>query len=121
MKPATLGQRQGCDTRDIFRACFERAEAERGTRLVTDWLAVYARELDNVRTAIDWAFSTEDHAPIAVELCADSIAMMFDLSLVGEGRRRAEQALSAIHAGVQVPPRRRDAGARGPAGNPNLH
>jgi hypothetical protein len=74
--------------------------------LITDWLAIYARELDNVRVAIDWAFSVEEYAPIAVELCADSIAMMFDLSLVGEGRRRAEQALSAIDAGVRVPPRR---------------
>jgi predicted ATPase/DNA-binding winged helix-turn-helix (wHTH) protein len=89
-----------------FQGLFQKAEAQRGTRLITEWLAIYARELDNVRIAIDWAFSAEECAPIAVELCADSISMMFDLSLVGEGRRRAEQALSAIEAGVQVPPRR---------------
>jgi predicted ATPase len=89
-----------------FQALFQQAETERGNRPMADWLAVYGRDVDNVRTAIDWAFSTDEHASIAVELSADSISLMFDLSLVGEGHRRAEQALTAITSGVVVPKRR---------------
>jgi len=89
-----------------FQGLFAQAEAERISRQGTAWLALYGREIDNVRTAIDWAFGAEGFAPVAVELTANAVAMMFDLSLVGEGRRRAEQALAAIGSGVVVPARR---------------
>ncbi len=89
-----------------FQNLFRRAEAERGSRPITDWLATYGREIDNIRTATDWAFSTDAYASIAVELTADSISLMFDLSLVNEGRRRAEQAIAAIKSAVPAHPRR---------------
>ena len=89
-----------------FQVLFQQAEAERGSRPISDWLTTYGPEIDNVRTAIDWAFAVDDGVSMAVELSAATIPMMFDLSLVGEGRRRAEQALSAMASGVTIPQER---------------
>lgn len=89
-----------------FQDLFERAEAEWRVRPVADWLAAYRREIDNVRTALDWAFSPEGDAVTGVILSASSIRLMFDLSLIAECRRRGELALATIRAGVQVDARR---------------
>jgi tetratricopeptide (TPR) repeat protein len=88
-----------------YQLMFETADAERRGMAINEWLAVYGREIDNVRAAIDWGFSDEGDAAIAATLSADSTGLMYDLSLVGECRRRAEQALLAIKAGVQISPR----------------
>src|SRR5947207_15795755 len=40
-----------------YRDVFERAEGEAAARPTDEWLADYAQEIDNVRAALDWAFS----------------------------------------------------------------
>ena len=42
---------------EYYRDLFERAEAEWETRPTAEWLAEYGRQIDNVRAALDWAFS----------------------------------------------------------------
>src|SRR5262249_20106501 len=42
---------------EYFRDLFERAETEWETRPAAEWLTAYGRQIDNVRTALDWAFS----------------------------------------------------------------
>jgi predicted ATPase/DNA-binding winged helix-turn-helix (wHTH) protein len=81
---------------------FERAEAESDTRQAAEWLADYGRKIDNLRVALDWAFSPIGHPSIGAALTAAAVPLWMQLSLVGECRRRAEQALSAIAAGVEV-------------------
>ena len=44
---------------EYYRDLFERAEAEWETRPTAEWLAAYGREIDNVRAALDWAFSPD--------------------------------------------------------------
>ncbi len=56
-----LGRRHASYYRDLFR----QAETEWDTRPTTEWLADYAGELDNLRAALDWAFSAEGEAPSA--------------------------------------------------------
>src|SRR6202040_1056513 len=58
-KLAESGERAAVAHRhaEYYRDLFERAESEVAARFADEWLADYAREIDNLRTALDWAFS----------------------------------------------------------------
>src|SRR5205807_6996709 len=47
---------------EYFRNLLERAEAEWELRPTTEWLGAYARYTDNMRAALDWAFSSSGDA-----------------------------------------------------------
>jgi predicted ATPase/DNA-binding winged helix-turn-helix (wHTH) protein len=84
----------------------ERTELEWGTTPPGDWLAVYGHQIDNVRLALDWAFSPSGDAGIGMTLAVAAVPLWLHLSLVTECRARVEQAIA--HLGPQVPsdPRR---------------
>ncbi len=56
----------------------------------------FVRELDNIRTALAWAFSTTGDAAIGVTLTAAYVPVWLHLSLVGECREWVERALSSL-------------------------
>jgi predicted ATPase/DNA-binding winged helix-turn-helix (wHTH) protein len=87
------------------RDLFERAEVELETRPTSEWLAAYSRRIDNLRAALDWAFSTGGDASIAVALTAAAVPLWVHLSLMEECRSRVEQALSALVPGACRDPR----------------
>jgi hypothetical protein len=62
--------------------------------------AAYARRIDNVRAALDWAFSPVGDSSIGVALTAAAVPLWVHLSLMEECRSRVEQALSALAAGA---------------------
>jgi len=78
---------------------FEGAEAEAETRPIDEWLAGYGPRIDNVRAALDWAFSLGGDASIGVALTAAAVPLWVHLSLMGEYRGRIGKALAAIRAG----------------------
>jgi predicted ATPase/DNA-binding winged helix-turn-helix (wHTH) protein len=88
-----------------YRSLFERAEGEALARPTGEWLADYAREIDNLRAALDWAFSPGGNAAIGVALTADAVPLWMRLSLLEECRSRAKQALGALGAGATRDPR----------------
>ena len=65
-------------------------------RTTSGWLADYAREIHNVRAALDWAFLAGGKEPIAVALTAATVPLWMRLSLLEECRSRAKQALDAL-------------------------
>jgi predicted ATPase/DNA-binding winged helix-turn-helix (wHTH) protein len=75
---------------------FEGAEAEAETRPTDEWLADYGPTIDNLRAALDWAFSPVGDAPIGVALTAAAVPLWTHLSLVEECRYRVEQALASL-------------------------
>jgi hypothetical protein len=77
---------------------FEGAEAEAETRPTDEWLADYVPRMDNLRTALDWAFSPDGDASIGVALTAAAVPLWMHLSLMEECRGRVERALAAITA-----------------------
>src|SRR5712671_1161756 len=85
---------------EYHRQIFERAEVESAARRTDEWLADYAREIDNLRAALDWAFSSDGDASIGVALTAAAVALWMRLSLPEECRGRAEQALGALRVGA---------------------
>jgi predicted ATPase/DNA-binding winged helix-turn-helix (wHTH) protein len=88
--------------RDLFRV----AEAEAETRPTAEWLADYGPRIDNVRVALDWAFSSDGDASIGVALTAAAVPLWMQLSLMEECRGRVERALAAIMAGTDRDARR---------------
>jgi predicted ATPase/DNA-binding winged helix-turn-helix (wHTH) protein len=86
--------RHACYYRDLFA----RAEAEAQARPTSSWLADYAHEIDNLRSALDWAFSPGGEASIGIALTASAPPLWIRLSLLEECRRRAQQALGTASA-----------------------
>jgi predicted ATPase/DNA-binding winged helix-turn-helix (wHTH) protein len=85
---------------------FERAETEAKTRPRTEWLADYGRRIDNLRAALDWAFSPAGDAPVGVALTAAAVPLWLHLSLLDECRTRVERALATIKGEKKADARR---------------
>ena len=86
---------------EYYRNLFEHAEGEAAARPADEWLADYAREIDNLRAALDWAFSPGGDASIGVALSAAAVPLWMHLSLLEECRGRVEQALASLGAGLE--------------------
>lgn len=56
--------------------------------------------IDNMRAALDWAFSPTGDVSLGVALATAAVPVLMHLSLVEECRRRAEQALAVVAAGA---------------------
>ena len=82
-----------------YRQLFERAAAESETQPTAQWLAAYRRHLDNLRAALDWAFSAAGDGEIGAALTIAAGPLWMRASLMDECRRRVEQALAAVGAG----------------------
>lgn len=91
---------------DYYLDLFEGAEAEVGTRPTDEWLADYVPRIDNLRAALDWAFSPGGDVSIGVALTAAAVPLWMHLSLLDECRSRAEQALAAYKTADGGHPRR---------------
>jgi predicted ATPase/DNA-binding winged helix-turn-helix (wHTH) protein len=78
-----------------YLTLFERAESEVTGRKAGEWLAEYAREIDNLRAALDWAFSPSGDVAIAVALTVAAIPLWLQLPMVDECRSRVEQAFAS--------------------------
>src|SRR5947208_2233774 len=78
---------------EYHRQIFERAEVESAARRTDEWLADYAREIDNLRAALDWAFSSDGDASIGMALTAAAVPPWMRLCLPAACRGRAARAL----------------------------
>lgn len=78
-----------------FRAMFTYAMEECEALPKDAWLAKYARQIDNVRAALDWAFSPQGDIELGVTLTIAAVPLWALLSQVGECRRYVEQALAS--------------------------
>jgi len=83
---------------EYCRAFFAPAEAGLETLPKSQWLAVYGRQIDNLRAAMDWAFSAEGDPAKGVALTIAAVPLWVQLSLMGECRRRVERALASLES-----------------------
>ena len=81
---------------EYCRDLFERAEVELETRPASEWLAAYGRRIDNLRAALDWAFSPTGDVAVGVALTIAAVPLWVQLSLVQECRARVERALASL-------------------------
>jgi len=96
------GERERCARghAEYYRRLFERAEVEWQTRPTVEWLDDYGWCIDNLRAALDWAFSPDGDASLGVALTAVAVPLWMQLSLLEECRGRVERALAALAAGA---------------------
>lgn len=90
---------------DYYQLLFDRAETEWETRPSTDWLATYGREIDNVRVALDWAFSPRGDTDVGIALTIAAIPLWMHLSLIEECRDRIQQTLGGLAIDARLPQR----------------
>jgi predicted ATPase/DNA-binding winged helix-turn-helix (wHTH) protein len=85
-------------------AVLDTAERDWERQSKTEWLRSYARLIDDVRAALDWAFSSTGDESLGIALTAASTPIWFALSLVREYRERAQRALEAIPTALVAKP-----------------
>src|SRR6202030_3318044 len=85
---------------EYFRDLFERAEPEPAMRPTAERIATYGQRINDVRAALEWAFSPGGDATIGVALTIASEPLWSGLSLMDEWRRRVEAALASIRPGA---------------------
>jgi len=81
---------------EYYRDLYERAEVELQTRPASEWLAAYGRRIDNLRAALDWAFSPAGDVAVGVTLTIAIVPLWVQLSLVQEFLTRVERALASL-------------------------
>jgi predicted ATPase/DNA-binding winged helix-turn-helix (wHTH) protein len=74
----------------------EWAEAQRVHRSSREWLIAYGDLINDVRSALDWAFSPTGEKALGVTLTIASVPLWIHLSLNEECRARVEVALSSL-------------------------
>ncbi|HEY2540989.1 MAG TPA: winged helix-turn-helix domain-containing protein, partial [Stellaceae bacterium] len=101
------GERLARRHAEHYRDLFEQAETEWEGRPAAELLADYRRQIDNLRAALDWAFSPGGDASIGVALTAAAVPLWTHLSLLDECRTRVERALATIKGEEEADARRK--------------
>jgi predicted ATPase/DNA-binding winged helix-turn-helix (wHTH) protein len=91
---------------EYYRDLFQRAEAESETRPTAEWLPAYRPHIDDLRAALDWAFSPSGDVGVGMALTAAAVPLWAHLSLWTECRARVEQAIASLGRQVPSDPRR---------------
>jgi len=71
-----------------------------------DSFRVHGQHIENIRVALDWAFSASGDAAVGVALTAAAVPMWTHLALVAECRARVERAIRHLDRDVSADPRR---------------
>jgi predicted ATPase len=80
---------------EYFQQIFEDAEVQLDRQVSTEWIAEYGRHIEEVRAALDWAFSPSGDALIGVGLTVAAIPLWVLSSRPDELCRRIERALES--------------------------
>src|SRR5882672_6036186 len=91
---------------EYYRDLFQRAEVEFETQPTAEWLAAYRPHIDDVRLALDWAFSPSGDVGVGAALTAAAVPLWTHLSLLSECRARVGQAIASLGSQVPSDPRR---------------
>src|SRR5256712_7411603 len=87
---------------EYYRALLLHADAEFEPLPTAEWLASYRPHIDNLRAALDLAFSPSGDVGVGVALTAATVPLWTHLSLLSECRTPGEQAIANL--GTPVPP-----------------
>ena len=79
---------------------FQRAHDDADRQPASEWMETYAHEVDNLRGALDWAFSESGDAEVGVRLVAAAIPLWIERSLFDECQTRVKVALGGAGSAV---------------------
>lgn len=80
---------------EYFQHVFEDAEVQLDRQVATQWITDYGRHIDDVRAALDWAFSPAGDPSIGVGLTVAALPLWVLSSRPDELCRRIERALES--------------------------
>ena len=83
---------------EFYRDLFAPSQPVPDLKPTIQRINLYRLEIDNVRTALDWAFSSAGDPALGVALTASYVPAWLYWSLVGECRERAERALNNLRS-----------------------
>jgi predicted ATPase/DNA-binding winged helix-turn-helix (wHTH) protein len=92
IEPMPVAQRHA----QHFAAFFERAEADCETCPMPVFLEAYGRRIEDVRSALDWAFSAGGDGAVGVALTVASAPVWLRLSLLEEYKGRLERGIQFL-------------------------
>jgi len=81
---------------EYYRTALERAAPEWETRSSAELLGGYGPRIDNIRAAIDWAFSSDGDSGLGIALTIGAVPLWRLLSLMDELRARTQRALNSL-------------------------
>lgn len=81
---------------EYLRALFAKAQSEWDSRPAVEWLAEYGGQIDNMRRALEWAFSTVGDKALGVALSTAAVPLWMQMSLMNECRANVERALAHL-------------------------
>ena len=84
---------------DYYLQLCDQVAAGWETTSAVEPVAAYSHHVDNLRMALDWAFSPSGDASLAVALTVASVPLWFRLSLMQECYQRVERALAVLPPG----------------------
>jgi predicted ATPase/DNA-binding winged helix-turn-helix (wHTH) protein len=84
-----------------YRAVLVRAGADAEQMALDGWRTTYGRQIDNVRKALDWAFSSGGEPMLGVALTEAALPLWMHLSLMSECRSRVAQSLAVLTSSPQ--------------------
>ena len=90
-----------------LRRLFESAKQDWFNEPSASWLANHRGHVDDLRLALDWAFSAGSNAQVGIALTVAAIPLWFELSFIEECRLGAERALAVATSGFRASPRDR--------------
>jgi predicted ATPase/DNA-binding winged helix-turn-helix (wHTH) protein len=79
-----------------FRELARQAEADWETLPAANWLAIYGRSIEDMRSAIDWALSENGELSVGLDITIATAPLWFRLSLMDEYRERLQRALQSL-------------------------
>jgi predicted ATPase/DNA-binding winged helix-turn-helix (wHTH) protein len=89
-----------------FSKLARQAEADWETLPAAQWLSIYGRSIDDVRSAIDWALSDNGELAIGLDITTATAPLWFQLSLMDEYRERLQRALECLARSPTADPTR---------------
>jgi len=89
---------------EYYRNLFKRAAAGSEARSVGEWSEIYGPDLDNVRAAVDWAFSPSGDESIGEALARGSVPRWLHLPRMEESQTPSDTAVSSNTAYVKLHP-----------------
>jgi predicted ATPase len=80
---------------EIFRDALSRANLAWETQPAPAWIQDHRHLIDNVRAALEWAFSPKGDAQIGVALALGAVPLWFQLQLIDEAHKQVRLALAS--------------------------
>jgi predicted ATPase/DNA-binding winged helix-turn-helix (wHTH) protein len=79
---------------EYFTNLLRRADLDSHKLSTAEWLSAYGAQIDDVRAALDWAFSGDGDADLGIALTIVAVPLWLQLSLMEECHRHVERALA---------------------------